>query len=300
MHGLTALKKGDTVGILSTARQISEKELEATTALLKSWGLRVVLGQSIGAVDNQFAGSDALRAQNFQSFMEDDIIKAIICARGGYGTVRIIDQLDFTLFQKKPKWIVGFSDITVLHSHLHSQCGIPTIHAIMPSVLNAATSEAIVSLHDALFGLPLQHRYSTISPLNKTGMAEGVLVGGNLSLLHTLNNTPSDLDTEGKILFLEDLDEYLYHIDRMMINLKRSGKLAKLKALIVGGFTDMRDNEVPFGKTAEEIISEHVAEYDYPVCFHFPAGHIADNRALILGKNAKLEVQKDFVSLAMQ
>ncbi len=297
MNGLMPLKKGDTVGILSTARAISAEQLQESIALLQNWGLRVVLGETIGAVENQYAGSDALRAKNFQDFLDDDNIKAILCARGGYGTVRIIDKIDFTSFQNKPKWIIGFSDITVLHSHINTHCGIPTIHSIMSSVLESASPEAITTLHDALFGKPMNFHYSTDFPLFRSGTAEGVLVGGNLSLLHTLNNTPSDLDTKNAILFLEDLDEYLYHVDRMMLNLKRSGKLEALKALIIGGFSDMRDNEVPFGKTAEEIIWEHVAEYDYPVCFNFPAGHIADNRALVLGQKARLSVQKDRVEL---
>jgi len=221
-------------------------------------------------------------------------VRAIVIARGGYGTVRIIDHLNFDKFIKNPKWIIGYSDVTALHSHIHQQFNIQTLHATMPLNFPAdgKDNNALHSLKKALFGEVLEY---TVKPhtLNRRGKASGILNGGNLSLLFALNGTPSDISTEGKILFIEDLDEYLYHIDRMMMNLKRSGKLSHLKALIVGGMTEMRDNTIPFGKEANEIIAEAVSEYDYPVLFDFPAGHIEDNRALILGGECEIKVSKE-------
>jgi muramoyltetrapeptide carboxypeptidase len=218
---------------------------------------------------------------------DDTSVKAVISARGGYGTIRIIDKIDFTTFKKHPKWMIGYSDITVLHSHIYN-LGFETLHATMP-INFAVNAEATETLRKALFGEKLSYEAEKHS-LNRTGIAEAELVGGNLSLLYALTGSASDLDTKGKILFIEDLDEYLYHIDRMMMNLKRSGKLENLVGLIVGGMTDMKDNAVSFGKTAEEIILDAVKEYDYPVCFNFPAGHIDRNLVLIIGRKVKLEV----------
>ncbi len=292
------LVAGDTIGILSTARKISKLELEPAISLFDSWNLKVKIGKSIGKEENQFAGSDAIRTKNFQDFLDDDSMKAIICARGGYGTMRIIDDLNFSAFAKKPKWIVGFSDITVFHSHIQTNFGIPTLHATMPLSFNQNSLMALDSLKKALFGEELIIQHLNILPeKNRIGSAEGILVGGNLSLLYALQGSVSDLNTDGKILFIEDLDEYLYHIDRMILSLKRAGKLKKLKGLIVGGMTDMRDNRFPFGKTAEKIIAEHVKEYDYPVAFNFPAGHITDNRSLYMGMKAKLKVELTNVTL---
>jgi muramoyltetrapeptide carboxypeptidase len=204
--------------------------------------------------------------------------------------VRIVDGLDWRAFAKQPKWLVGYSDVTVLHSHVHQNLGIETLHATMPINFANNTPEALESLRRALFGEPMDYEFPH-HDLNRKGQAEGQLVGGNLSLLYSLAGTPSDVDTQGKILFLEDLDEYLYHIDRMMMQLQRSGKLAGLAGLIVGGMTDMKDNTIPFGKTAEQIIKEHVEPYGYPVAFGFPAGHIDDNRALVMGRKIWLKVE---------
>ncbi len=283
------LQKGDAVIILSTARKISVDEIQTAIKTFTEWGLEVILGKTIGQEQNQYAGSDELRKNDFQFALDTPKIKAIICAKGGYGTVRILDELDFTAFLKHPKWIVGFSDITYLHTHINHQLGVQTLHAAMPSTFEKNTTEAIESLRTSLFGEKINFEISAHS-LNRKGKAEGILLGGNLSILYSITGTKSGFNTAGKILFLEDLDEYLYHVDRMMMNLKRSGKLENLAGLVVGGMTEMNDNAVPFGKNAEEIIMEHVAEYNYPVCFGFPAGHIADNQALIMGRKMKLEV----------
>ena len=284
------LTKGDTVCILSTARKISMKEVTPAIQLLKSWELKVVLGKTIFLEDHQFAGSDAQRTADFQSMLDDKNIKAIWCARGGYGTVKIIDQLNFTTFLENPKWIIGYSDVTVLHSHLH-QIEVQSLHATMPINVSKNTENSLKSLKNSLFGVKMTQNVD-FSKRNKFGKTEGILVGGNLSILYSLLGSESSIDTRGKILFIEDLDEYLYHIDRMMIALKRNGYFKNLKGLIVGGMTQMHDNAIPFGKTAEEIILDTIKEYDFPVCFDFPAGHVDDNRALVLGSEVEFKVNE--------
>lgn len=293
------LKKGDTIRIVSTARKAFPADMEAAMQVFRNWGLNIVLGSSIGQEDHQFAGSDAIRAADLQQALDDKNIKAIFCARGGYGTVRIIGQVDFSRFAENPKWIVGFSDATVLHSHIQARFGIPSLHAVMPTIFrfDEAGMRAQDTMHKALFGSPLEYLIPQQSELFRIGQEEAVLVGGNLSILFSLLGSVSDIDTDGKILFIEDLDEYLYHIDRMMISLKRAGKLSKIKGLLVGGMVEMNDNDTPFGKTPEQIIWEHVAEYNYPVCFNFPAGHIRDNRALYLGRKARLSVSSKDIAL---
>jgi len=292
------LKPGDSIGIIATARKISEEELKPAFNKFSEWGLNVVVGKNIYEIENQYSGSDKQRASDLQDMLDDDAIKAVIIARGGYGTVRIIDNIDFSKFRKNPKWIIGYSDVTVLHSHIYQNFGIETLHATMPLNFpeNGNDNNALNSLKAAVFGEKLEYKTES-NKLNKIGKSEGVLIGGNLSLLYALAGTPSDIDTSDKILFIEDLDEYLYHIDRMMIQLKRSSKLKHLAGLVVGGMSEMRDNTVPFGKTAYEIVSEAVAEYNYPVCFDFPAGHMEDNRALILGRKVSLDVAKDSATL---
>ncbi|MEX2350558.1 MAG: LD-carboxypeptidase [Flavobacteriaceae bacterium] len=298
------LKKGDQVAIVSTARKISLEEIEPAIALLKSWGLKANVGKTIGAAENQLAGSDALRISDFQIMLDNPEIKAIWCARGGYGTVRIIDHLDFTEFKKHPKWIVGYSDVTVLHSHVHN-LGYETIHAEMAMEIAKKTSLTRSSLRNALFGKLDTLKYHLQDTSSRKGIAKGQLSGGNLSVLYSLCGSVSAIDTKGKILFIEDLDEYLYHIDRMMQNMKRNGYFEQLAGLIVGGMSDMRDNteafgfkaDNPFGKTAKEIIAEAVSEYDFPVCYDFPAGHMENNIALIMGSEVKLEVQASKVIL---
>lgn len=287
---------GDKVGLVATARKISLEELKEGIDLIKSWGLIPVIGKTIGLEDNQYAGTDAQRAHDFQEMLDNPDIKAIWCARGGYGTVRIIDQLDFYKFVKYPKWIAGYSDVTVLHSHLH-KIGFQTIHGTMPVSVEDNTAFAKASLKQALFGEKPPIKYETVNSLNRQGKASGMLVGGNLSMLYSMCGSNSALDTEGKILFIEDLDEYLYHIDRMIMNLKRNNMLDHLAGLLVGGMTKMHDNRIPFGKTAQEIVLEAVKECDFPVAFDFPAGHVDDNRALIMGAEVAIDVSQKEVAL---
>lgn len=285
------LQKGDTVAILATARKHIVKSMQPTIDLLESWGLNVVIGKSIGLEENQLAGNDEQRAADLQEQLNNPNIKAIWCARGGYGTVRVVDLIDFTQFKKSPKWLVGFSDVTVLHNHLNTM-GYKSIHGIMPISLAKASKEAIESLRLSLFGQPLQYAIDP-HPMNRLGKATGQLVGGNLSILYSVLGSPSAIDCTDKILYIEDLDEYLYHIDRMMMNLKRNGCLESLKGIIVGSMTDMKDNDIPWGKNALEIVQDVTKQYNIPVIFNFPAGHIHDNRALILGNNVTIEVTEN-------
>ncbi len=284
------LKPGDCIGIVAPARKISPEELTSAIAVLESWGLRVKLGKNIYKSDHQFSGTDSQRRSDLQDMLDDKEVKAIISARGGYGAVRIIDGLNFSSFTKQPKWIIGYSDITVFHSQIHMHCAIETLHATMP-VSFTKDAESLSLLKKALFGEELSYTIPAHS-LNRTGECIGPLIGGNLSLLYALASTPSDINTDGKIFFLEDLDEYLYHIDRMMMQLKRSGKLSKLKGLVIGDFSEMKDNTVPFGKTAQEIILDAIKEYGYPVCFGFPAGHGIKNYPLYFGRTAALSVKE--------
>ena len=289
------LKIGDKIGIVSTARKITLEELKAAILILESWGLEIVLGQNLFKENNQFSGTVEQRTTDLQSMIDNDAIKAILCTRGGYGTVQIIDNINFYSLQKKPKWIIGYSDVTVLHSHLNN-LGIASLHATMPINFSNNSNESLQSLKNSLLGR--SNRIECKShDFNRLGQVDAEIVGGNLSILYSLLGSNSDIDTEGKILFIEDLDEYLYHIDRMMMNLNRNGKLAKLKGLIVGGMNDMNDNEIPFGKSVEEIILEHTKEYDYPICFGFPAGHINDNRGIKLGVQSVLKITENGVSL---
>lgn len=289
---------GDKIGIVATSRKIVLSEIEASIKVFERWGLKVELGKNIFEQHGQFAGSDNQRSEDMQYMLDSHDINAIVCARGGYGTVRILNLLDFTEFFKNPKWIVGYSDITALHAHLNQNLRVESIHGTMPFNFpqDLSESDAITSLKKALFGE--QNIYEIKGHgFNRTGKVKGELVGGNLSVLYSISGTEYDIDANGKILVLEDLDEYLYHIDRMMMNLKYSGKLENLKGLIVGGMTDMHDNKVPFGKTAYEIIRDAVEEYDFPVCFDFPVGHITMNNALIIGAQIGMEVENNKVIL---
>ncbi len=287
-----SLTKGDTIIILSTARKVSSADLSPALMVLENWGLKTMIGSSIGPEDHQFAGTDEIRLQDFQKALDNPEIKAVLFARGGYGSVRILDKVQWEGFLSHPKWLVGFSDVTVFHSHLQAKFGIPSIHGVMPSIFRFDEKglQAQDSLRKALFGDTLIYQSPHQSSMLRIGNGEGPIVGGNISILYSLLGSASDINTNGKILFLEDLDEYLYHMDRMMISLKRAGKLQNLQGLILGGLTDMNDNDVPFGKTAEEIVMEHVSQYSYPVCFNFPAGHLRDNRALRLGAKVQFAV----------
>lgn len=289
------LQKGDTVAMVCTARSFSRDEAQEAVSLFESWGLNIVFGSTIDINANQLGGTDEQRANDLQKMMDDDTIKAIWIARGGYGTVRIIDKLDFSKFVKNPKWVIGFSDITVLHSHIHN-LGIATLHAIMPYSVPKALSEAKETLRQALFNEDYEIKIPSNSS-NKTGDAEGLLIGGNLSIIYSLLGSKSSVDTKNKILYLEDLDEYLYHIDRMFYNLKRNGYFDDLNGLIIGGMTDMHDNQIPFGYDVKQIILDLCKEYDFPICFDFPAGHIPDNRALKLGTKVSLNINNESISL---
>ncbi|MCR4828353.1 MAG: LD-carboxypeptidase [Bacteroidales bacterium] len=298
------LKKGDLVALAATARKVAPEEVQAAVALLESWGLRVLVPEGLFAADNQMAGSDEHRRDLLQQLLDNEAVCAIVCCRGGYGTVRIVDALDFSRFAANPKWIVGYSDVTVLHSHLAARIGIASLHATMPLNIPADALSAhyasIDTMHQLLFDGSASYSFDNrTAATNRTGEANGTVVGGNLSILYSLLASPSDIDTSGKILLIEDLDEYLYHIDRMMMALKRAGKLSGLKGLIVGALNDMHDNAIPFGRDAEQIVRDAVAEYGYPVAFGAPIGHIGtDNHAVVLGGHYTLKVAQDSATLA--
>jgi muramoyltetrapeptide carboxypeptidase len=293
------LQKGDVIGIVCPSGYMPvEKASECIRVLNEEWGFRTKVGKTLGNEFNYFSGTDEDRLNDFQQMLDDDEVKALLCARGGYGLSRIIDKINFKKFKKQPKWIIGYSDVTVLHSHLYSNYYISSIHAPMAAAFNDAgyISRFVQSLKNALEGKKLKYSCEP-HEFNKKGEAIGELIGGNLTLLAHLIGTDSDIKTRGRILFLEDVGEYLYNIDRMMYQLKRSGKLSKLAGLIIGGFIDNKDTERPFGQTAYEIIRQIVKEYDYPVCFGFPVSHGKENYALKIGVGYKLGVRKAKVIL---
>ena len=289
------LKAGDTVAIVCTARKFFPEDAKPAIDLLESWGLKVNLGNTIGLNNCQLGGTDNERAADFQVQLDDENVKAIWCARGGYGTVRIIDALDFTKFKKRPKWIMGFSDVTVLHSQLNIE-RVASLHSIMPFTVPNAPEEVKDTLRKALFGETISYSIPSKS-YDVKGTASGELVGGNISILYSLLGSKSAIDTKNKILFIEDLDEYLYHIDRMMYNLKRNGYFENVKGIIVGSMADMHDNEIPFGQNEVQIITEIAKENRIPIAFQFPAGHQSDNRTLILGQQVAFEVNEKEVKL---
>lgn len=295
MENMHFLHKGDRVALAAPARKVSPDEMAPAIGMLESWGLEVVVPKGLYAEEGQLAGSDHHRAALLQGLLDDPEVKAIICCRGGYGTVRIIDRLDFSRLAEHPKWVVGYSDATVLHSHIHSTLGLPTLHATMPINMHGEETPATRTMHDFLFGRNrdlVDHEWEPHT-LNREGVAQAPVVGGNLSILYSLLGSRSQIDTRGKILLIEDLDEYLYHIDRMMQALRRAGMLDGLAGLVVGGLSDMHDNTVPFGRTAEEIVLEAVADRRYPVAFGAPFGHLGDNNlALPLGIKCTLEVHQ--------
>ena len=292
------LKAGDTVALVCTARKFSKEAAQPAIELLESWGLKAKLGHTIGLDNFQLGGTDKERATDFQSQLDDENVKAIWCARGGYGTVRIIDSLDFSNFKKQPKWIMGFSDVTVLHSQLNLE-RVASLHSIMPFTVPNAPEEVKETLRKALFGDVISYTFPSKS-YDIKGIASGELVGGNISILYSLLGSKSAIDTKDKILFIEDLDEYLYHIDRMLYNLKRNGYFENVKGIIVGSMTDMHDNEIPFGQNEVQIITEIAKEYQIPIAFQFPAGHQSDNRTLILGKQVDFEVNESEVVLSFK
>lgn len=294
------LKPGDVIGITSPAGYISREEIIPAATLMQQWGFKIRVGSTIGQRNHTFGGTDEQRLNDFQQMLDDPQIKAIMCARGGYGSVRIVDAFNWDKFKAHPKWVIGFSDITVLHSHIHKNLGIATLHSKMcnsfPDVWATADSlqkDTIISIQKALMGKPLQYK-APFNNYNRGGNAKGILVGGNLKTLESLAASASDITTDGKILFVEDTGEYLYSIDRMFWNLKRSGKLCNLAGLIVGGLKYKQDDPSEyFGYTPYEIIFQKIKEYKYPVCFDFPVGHQIDNFALKCGVMHELEVTQN-------
>lgn len=293
------LQKGDTIGIVCPAGFMAAEKVQTCIDTLQQWGYRVKLGNTVGGNSTTyFSGTDEERLNDLQQMLDDDVIQAVLCGRGGYGMGRIIEEIDFKKFKKKPKWVIGYSDITVFHSHLYSNFYISSLHSPMAGAFNEQgyKNEFVLSLKNALEGKKIKYSCAA-HEFNRKGEAVGELAGGNLALLSHLVGTGSDIKTKGKILFIEDVGEQLYNIDRMMHQLKRSGKLAKLAGLMVGGFTETQDTERPFGKTAYEIINNLIKEYDYPVCFDFPVSHTDRNYALKVGVGYKLKVTKNKVTL---
>jgi muramoyltetrapeptide carboxypeptidase len=298
------LKAGDTIGITAPAGYITLERMLPAIKVLESWGYTIQIGSTIGKRDFTFGGTDEERTADLQQMLDNPGLKAILCARGGYGVVRIVDRLDWTQFKKNPKWLIGFSDITILHSHIHTHCKAASLHSKMTNSFPDDWSQAepiqvqtIASIHEALGGKEM-HYTALPQAQNKLGMAEGVLTGGNLKIIESMAGSASDIDTREKILFVEDTGEYLYSIDRMFWNLKRTGKLSHLKALIVGGFNIKPDDEgEEFGKTLQDIVLEKVKEYHYPVCFDFPVGHQRANFALKCGIKHQLKITVEEVLL---
>lgn len=292
----STLKSGDTVALLAPARKVSLDELQPVLTLLDSWGLHVIFPPNLFEVYHQFAGTDEQRADDLQWVIRHPDIKAVFCVRGGYGVSRILGLVDFTPLVENPKWFVGFSDITVLHAKLN-QLRIQSIHGpVALLLLQEGGEEALLKLKEILFGASVSYK-SNLHPLQQNGYAKGELIGGNLSLLAHLSGTKINYEYTNKILFIEDLDEYLYHIDRMMVQLENNGVFQKIKGLIVGGLSDMKDNTIPFGLNAEEIVNHHVSDYPIPIIFDFPAGHVANNQPLIFGKIVEMHVHEQEVSL---
>jgi len=288
------LKVGDTLAIVAPAGVLKDKEpIEKAVKLVESWGLHVILGEHLFGNNFHFSGTEQERIKDFQTALDSKNVKAIWCGRGGYGTVRIIDALDFTEFKKNPKWIIGYSDITVLHNHIHN-LGYETLHAMMPVNMNVEEKKrlkTVKTFKKALFGKLLKYKIKE-SIYNKVGETKGQLVGGNLSILQSLLGSVSSIDTKGKILFFEDVGEYLYHIDRMVYALKRSGYFEDCNGIIIGDMTNIKKNSKPFGQTVEEIVLEATKEYNFPILFGFPAGHDDINKALFLGREIEMNVKK--------
>jgi muramoyltetrapeptide carboxypeptidase len=295
---MKSLQKGDKIGILAPAGYLKKNEtLELAKQLLEAWGLQVVFGKHVFEKHHHFAGTDSERLSDFQHFLDDDTINAIWCARGGYGSIRLIDQLNFEKFKKHPKWVIGYSDITVFHSAIFN-LGFKSIHAIMPTSIKSIkeSQDAVDSLRKTLFGEALHYKLSSNSN-NRVGVGKGKLFGGNLSLLASLLGTKIALNTKDSILFIEDIGEYKYRLDRMLYSLKLNGYFEHCNGLILGSFTDIIVNDPLFGKTIEQMVLEIVDDYNFPVCFDFKAGHITDNNALIIGENLELNVGKDVSKL---
>lgn len=290
------LRKGDTIGLVCPAGFMAAEKTDKCISTLEKWGFRVKKGETIGSQYHYFSGTDQERLEDLQSMLDDDKIHAVLCARGGYGTSRIIDEINWKKFRKNPKWVIGFSDVTVLHCHLLRKLGTASLHAPMAGAFSEGENEFVLSLKKAITGKNLVYKTGT-HPMNKPGVANGILLGGNLSLLAHLSGTPSMPQMKGTILFIEDVGEYLYNIDRMLLQLDRAGHLKDLAGMIVGGFTDCRDTVTPIGKTAYELIRDRVAKYSFPVAFDFPVSHEKNNVALRTGTIHQLKVGKSQVML---
>lgn len=293
------LKKGDTIAITCPAGYMEKKKIATCVKTLQEWGFQVMIGKTVGSTStNYFSGTDEERRDEFQALLNEPSIKAILCGRGGYGVTRIIDQLDFKTFKKNPKWIIGFSDITVLHAHILTKCKIASLHAPMANAFNGGGTKLpyVQSLQKALKGTKANYTCATHAK-NQIGKASGVLMGGNLALIAHLVGSSMMYKTKGAILFLEDVGEYSYNIDRMLIQLKRAGIFNQLSGLILGGFADRKDTTRPFGKTVEEIIQAHLSEFNYPICFGFPVSHDTENYALKVGPSFELSVASKLVRL---
>jgi muramoyltetrapeptide carboxypeptidase len=293
------LKKGDVVAMVAPSGVVDAGYIEKTTLIIESWGLRVKHGKNLLAVDNQFAGTDQQRLHDFQEALDDSDIKAIICARGGYGAIRIIDKIEWNKFWYKPKWVAGFSDITVFHSVLCNM-HIQSLHCIMPINFKKYTADSVPVrlMQQALFEGKIEHTFKS-HKLNRMGKIKSRILGGNLSILYALQGTPYELKNKSSVFFLEDVGEKIYHLDRMMQSLKLAGKLNSIGGLLVGALSEMTDGKKPFGKNPEEVIADVVEGTSFPVAYGFPAGHISNNYPLILGSEALLEVNEKKTSLRM-
>jgi muramoyltetrapeptide carboxypeptidase len=292
------LKQDDTIGILCPSGYMSFDKAQKCIDVLQQWGFRVEAGKTLGNQHNYFSGTDEERLNDLQKMLDDKNIKAIFCARGGYGLSRIIDKINFEIFIQNPKWIIGYSDITLLHAHIFSNFNTAGLHAPMAAAFNEIdeSEEYIQSVFNSLTDIHQSYK-TTAHNFNKQGICEAELVGGNLSLLTHIIGTKSDINTKNKILFIEDIGEYKYNIDRMLMHVKRAGKLDTLAGLIIGSFTDIKDTMIPFGKNIDEIIFDVIKEYNYPVCFDFPVGHTQKNYALKIGAVYKLSINNDAVVL---
>jgi len=294
------LKAGDTVAIVATSGILKNRtaEIEKAMALLKSWGLHFIIGKHLYSKANHFAGTDDERCEDFQNALDDPKISAIWCARGGYGSVRILDKLNYSKFKENPKWIIGYSDITALHNQIHNE-GFQSVHAMMCTSLQDAPEtikETISTFKKAIFGTSLKYTLAG-SNYNKTGTVTGQLVGGNLTMLHTMLGSKTSINTSGKILFIEEIGEYKYHIDRMLQSLKRAGYFDNCKGVIIGDFTKTKKNTTPWGVSIEQLILDALTDYNFPIAFNMDAGHAKDNRAMVLGKTVELLVNTDKTSV---
>ena len=292
------LKEGDTIGIVCPAGFMPYEKAQACIETLQNWGYKVKVGKTLGNQYHYFSGTDEERLRDFQKMIDEEEVSAILCGRGGYGVSRIIDAIDFTTFKRRPKWVVGYSDITVLNCHLYWVLKTASLHSPMAAAFNDGgfENEFIQSLQRAIKGERASYACEAHA-LNRKGFAEGKLVGGNLALLAHLVGSASDIDTKNAILFIEDIGEYIYNIDRMMLQLKRAGKLEYLAGLVVGSFTEMKDTTIPFGQAVYNLILDKVKEYNYPVCFDFPVGHTERNYALKVGVQHMLSVEETKVVL---